>query len=50
MNGPWILPAPTVGYTPPATVTVDATPVVNFGVNFAVYAAFTTYDYIGCLT
>lgn len=50
MKGPWAVPVPaTVTYTPPATVTVDASPGVNFAGAFANYTVNATVTYVDCL-
>ena len=50
MNGPWMIPNPvTVTYTPPATVTVDGSPGINFAVAFANYTRNATVTYVNCV-
>jgi len=50
VGGPYILPnPPTVSYTPPATVTVDADETVNFVVAVGAHVANATVRYVDCV-
>ena len=50
VGGPYILPnPPTVTYTPPATVTVDADDTVNFTFALGFHLVDATVAYVICL-
>lgn len=50
VGGPYILPnPPTVSYTPPATVTVDADDTVNFAIAVGAHVANATITYVFCV-
>lgn len=50
VGGPYILPnPPSVSYTPPATVTVDADETVNFTVAVTFHVLNSTVTYVNCV-
>ena len=50
VGGPYILPnPPTVSYTPPASVTVDADDAVSFTLAVATRVANATVTYVNCV-
>lgn len=50
MKGPWAIPNPVVvTYTPPATVTVDGSPGINFAGAFANYTINATVTFVNCV-
>ncbi len=50
IGGPYILPnPPTVTYTPPATITVNADETVNFAVGVSLHVASATITYVFCV-